>query len=130
MLKRIAPVARYAYAIVSWLFVASVVTQVFFAGYGILVKFGHWDLHVHFARLLIWPLLAMILFSLLGRLPRRTVLISIVLSALYVLQYLLIYLPGDFGLPILRALHPVNALAIFFAAVHNARRYRQHLAGE
>lgn len=63
----------------------------------------------------------MLASGLAGRLPRRMLGLTALLSLLYVMQWVSVYLPFALGVPELGALHAVNALAIFSIALHLAR---------
>lgn len=113
---------RVAYVIVAWVLVVMVVIQVFYAGVAVLVEPGNWQAHTNFGHLLSLPILLMALLSLLGWMPIRFFLLSLGLYVLYMLQYVLIYLPRQGALPAMAALHPVNALLILLTALYAARR--------
>lgn len=107
--------ARIFYAVLSSVFVACVLAQVFFAGMG---AFGaDWSWHqtfVHFLELL--PLL-MIPVAFVGRLPWGLRLLPFGLLVLVGVQYAF----ANFTVPA-AALHPVNALLIFLLSLFVARR--------
>ncbi len=112
---------RVAYLVVAWVFVAAVLIQVFFAGLMIFVSeeaytpihrdFGYW--------IGIFPL-ALLVLALLGRLPRRAILSTAVLFALYFLQTALPVIPALF----IAAFHTVVALLVFGLATVVAVRAR------
>jgi hypothetical protein len=114
--------ARMGYAVLAWVLVAMVFVQVFYAGMAVLVNPGDWGSHRSFGSMLSLPIMLMVLLSLAGRMPYRFFLSGLSLYALYVTQYLLLYLPGRFELPILCALHPVNALVILLTASSTAKQ--------
>lgn len=64
----------------------------------------------------------LVLFALLGRLPRRQIVMASILIQLYFLQFLLIELPGRFGVIAVSALHPVNAGIMLGLAIVLAHR--------
>ncbi len=107
--------ARIFYAVLSSVFVACVLAQVFFAGMG---AFGaDWSWHqtfVHFLELL--PLL-MIPVAFVGRLPWGLRLLPFGLLVLVGVQYAF----ANSTVPA-AALHPVNALLIFLLSLFVARR--------
>lgn len=121
MVQGIKTVARIGYAIAAWVLVAMVFIQVFYAGVAVLVSPGDWSAHRSFGSMVSLPVMLMALLSLAGRMPVRFFLLTLGLYALYMTQYLLIYLPGQFDLPVLSALHPVNALVILLSAIYAAR---------
>jgi hypothetical protein len=61
--------------------------------------------------------LAFLLLAWIGQLGRRSLWLSGLAFVLVVLQTFLITLPGTLGVPLLSALHPVNALVIFGLAL-------------
>lgn len=111
-------IARILFAGVAWLFLACVVVQVFLAG---LAVFGDNDFsrHREFGYMFGLLTLVMIVLSLAGRMPRRWVGGSALLLVLFALQSVFVLLRTSN--PTLAALHPVNALAIFWVAQGLAR---------
>lgn len=123
--------ARSVFAIFAWLFFAAVVYQVFLAGMGLLGD-GDMESHVGFGwtiPLFTFPLLIMVWPA---HLDRRTVGLTILLVVLTFIQTSLPQLRTD--APAVAALHPVNALAIFWVSLTIARRStviaREALAAE
>jgi hypothetical protein len=107
---------RLAYRVLAWLFALGVVAQVFLAGWAIFVDGTQWSLHTTFVGVL--ELLGVLLLALAfaGRLaPRRRWLTGGAVFLVY-LQYVTANVPGAPA-----ALHPVNALLIFWLAVFLAR---------
>src|SRR5918995_3816720 len=106
--------ARVGYTVLSSIFVACVLAQVFFAGMG---AFGaDWSLHltfVHFLELL--PLL-MASVAFVGRLSWGLRLVPLALLVLIGVQYAI----ANATVPT-AALHPVNALLIFWLSLLAAR---------
>lgn len=111
--------ARYALAGIAWLFLAGVVLQVFLAGIGLLGG-GDMEGHIGFGYML--PLGAILLAPIAAAAhpDRRTFRLSILLLVLTIVQPNLPLL-RDVS-PALAALHPVNALFIFWLALTVARR--------
>ena len=97
--------ARIGYAVLSSVFVACVLVQVFFAGMG---AFGaDWSLHLSFAHFLGLPPLLMAPMAFAGRLSWGLRLLPLGLLVLIGVQYAL----ANAAVPA-AALHPVNALLI------------------
>ena len=92
------------------LMLAAVVVQFYFAG---LAVFGvaDFDAHAVTGWSLILASILLLFLSALGRTGKSTMLLSGVVLATIVAQPLLAILPRD-TMPIIAALHPVNALAI------------------
>jgi hypothetical protein len=68
----------------------------------------------------------MLVLAAVGRLPRRTILLTVLLLGLSVLQTVLV----NVDVTEVEALHPVNALAIAFVASVLMRRSRDYLASK
>ena len=107
--------ARIFYAGLSSVFVACVLVQVFFAGVG---AFGaNWSWHLTFVHLLELLPLLMTPVAFFGRLPYGLRLLPLGLLVLTGAQYAF----ANSTVPA-AALHPVNALLIFWVSLHVARR--------
>jgi hypothetical protein len=98
---------RIVYRLGIYIFLAGLFLQLLFAGFGVFL--GSWDTHVSLGRPFGLVTVVLLIFALLGRLPARQVWLTALLIPLYVLQILLVYLPGRHGVIILSTLHPVNA---------------------
>jgi hypothetical protein len=111
---------RYALVGVAWLFLAAVVTQVYFAG---LMLFGHnggRDLHEGLGYSLGTFGVLFLGLPALARAGRRTIVLGVVLAVTTFFQPSLT-LARD-GAPLVAAFHPVNALLIFTLSAVIARR--------
>lgn len=109
------------------LFSTCIVVQVFFAGLAIMVSTSFIGTHKAFGYLVIWFPLVLLLLGLLGHLPRQINWLTALLMVLSFLQPVLIKVPQAIGLPVLSALHPVNALVIFTLPLFLSYRARQFL---
>jgi hypothetical protein len=112
-------IARVAFVAVASLFVVCLVVQVFLVGLDI---FAHVDVSIHrnFAYLYGWLTPVLVLLAGFAGAPKATRDLTIVLVVLFAVQ---VVLPSMRDVvPILAALHPVNALAIFAVAVTVAGR--------
>jgi hypothetical protein len=109
---------RGAYAVLAWLFLAAVVYQVFLAGMGLL---GGGDMQTHMGFGYLLPLFTIPLLAVAaGAHPdRRTFRLTILLLVLTWVQSMLP--PLRTTAPALAALHPVNALVIFWLSLTIAR---------
>lgn len=122
---------RLAFAILAWLFVGAVVVQVFFAGVG-LFGAGDMRLHVEFGWGVAYLPVLVLLLAWPARVGRRTVWLCLALFVMAsVVQPTLPGL-GD-QLPWVAALHPPNALLVFWIGLIVARRgtarYREAASG-
>jgi hypothetical protein len=115
------PLMRQVHAWLAWVFVASIVVQVFLAGLAIpqLGGNGSFATHRDFGYLIGLLTLLVLIAAVLARAGRRRILQAAGLLALYVVQSSLPYM--DPGLPAAAALHPVNALVMFGLGVLYAR---------
>jgi len=113
---------RIVYMVIVWGFIAGLLVQFFFAGLSIFVGPTWWDTHTAFGRGFGVTTVLLVLFALLGRLPRRQIVMASVLVPLYVLQILLIELPSRLGVIAVSALHPVNAAIMLGLAIVLAYR--------
>jgi hypothetical protein len=117
-------VPRVIYATLAVVFLLSVVVQVFLAGAGIFASASWLSSHGILGHVLpVIPLL-MVILGLVGKLPRTINWLTVLLLVLVYIQPWFIYLGRGVGTPLLAALHPVNALAIFALALYLLYRAR------
>jgi uncharacterized protein DUF6220 len=113
---------RYAHLVFAWLFLASLVYQVYLIG---LHLFAGTSTQAHIEFGYSWPgLLALLVLisAIAGRLPGRTIGWSAALFVDYIVQT---FLPGlRESSPGFAALHPVNALLLFWIAIVVIRHAR------
>jgi uncharacterized protein DUF6220 len=110
-------VMRLVHAVVAWIFVASIVVQVFLAGAAIanLGGSGDFTTHKEFGYSVVGLVsLAVLLTALGARAPRRDIGISFGLLLLYIVQTILPNAKASY--PAVAALHPVNAMLLFVLA--------------
>jgi hypothetical protein len=117
--------ARVLFYGLTVLFLVGVVVQFFLAG---LTVFGGTSIESHrvLGFVLAAAALLLIIFALVGRLPRKTVLLTVLLLGLSILQSVL----ANIGIDEVAALHPVNALVIAFVAYALMQRSRNYLASK
>jgi uncharacterized protein DUF6220 len=117
--------ARVLFYGLTVLFLVGVVVQFFLAG---LYVFGSTSIESHrvLGFILAAAPLLLIVLALVGRLPRRTVLLTVLLLGLSVLQSIL----ANVDIDEVGALHPVNALVIAFVAYGLMQRSRNYLASK
>ena len=113
--------ARRVHPWLAWLFVASVLVQVFLAGLPIFGATDGFGLHIEFGYTVMGLMtLGVLLTAVAGGLPRREIGLSLLLLVLYVVQTALP--AARASAPILAALHPVNAIVLFALGTIIARR--------
>lgn len=113
---------RRVHAGAAWLFVAAIVVQVFLAGAAMtqLGGSGAFASHSDFGYSAVGlAALAVVVTAVIARAGRRAILISVGLLALYVVQTSLPLARAS--IPVVAALHPVNALLLFIGAAWYAR---------
>src|SRR5215467_13895953 len=93
--SRFTHVMRIVYRIGIYIFLAGLFLQLLFAGFGAFL--GSWGTHVSFGRPFGVITVALLVLALLGRLPARQVWLTALFIPLYVLQILLVSLPGRHG---------------------------------
>ena len=112
-------VRRVPFAATAWLFVAGVVAQVTLAGTA-LFELSDWTVHTGLG----WglPLVAILVLALafVARADRRTLWLTLALTVSANVQPSLAEVRSV--APLVAALHPVNALLVFWLAVVVARR--------
>jgi hypothetical protein len=113
-------VLKRLHGAVAWLFVGTIVVQVFLAGTAIAQLGGSNDFSTHreFGYTIVGlAALAVVVTAVLARAGRQAIGISLGLLVLYIIQTILPNVTG-----VVAALHPVNALLLFALAVWYARR--------
>jgi hypothetical protein len=111
------------HALVAWLFVATIVIQVFLAGAAIanLGGTGAFGTHIEFGYTWIGiAVLVLLVTAFLARRPRREMGYVAAILVLYIVQTMLPL--AKESIPAIAALHPVNALFLFGVAAWYARR--------
>jgi len=115
--------ARFGYLAAAWVFVASVIVQVFLAGMALLGGTPSFRTHVDFGYSAIWVVAILLpIFALVARLPRADIGLSFLLLGLYIPQCLLPPIAKAGGPGFIAALHPVNSLLLFALGVTIGRR--------
>ncbi len=109
--------ARVAQIWLTWLFLAALAVQFFFAGAGAFGATG-WDLHEVFGFFLT---IASVALLVVAAIARRLLVLSAAVVALMVVQLLLANLGQDAS-PWVGAIHGVNALVVFGVAMMIALR--------
>jgi putative tricarboxylic transport membrane protein len=109
--------ARRGYLALAWVFAGCVAVQVFLAGMATFVDAARWPWHTSFIHAFEFLPLLMLPIAFLARVPAAMRWLTGALFALIWLQYLTANIGG-----IPSAFHPVNALVIFWVAVHLGQR--------
>ena len=118
--------ARRAFPWLAWLYVASLLIQVFLAGLAVFVDSATFAVHVDFGRIVVGLLsLFLPIVAWLGRLPLVRLAAGVLLF--YLFQTGLPEVRASY--PVVAALHPVFALVLFWLAVRLAGQAR-HTAPE
>jgi hypothetical protein len=111
--------ARRAHSIVTAIFAACAVIQVFLAGLGVFDDPRAFITHREFGYLFGWLTLVVLVLAVAGRLPRRITGMSVLLLVLFALQSVFVALRVE--IPAVAALHPLNGFAILGLAAVTAR---------
>jgi hypothetical protein len=109
-----------AFPILAWAYVAALAIQVFFAGLYVFAGASNIELHRNMAHVI--GLLSFLLIgaTFVGRVPEKRLVFGVL--GLLVVQGMLVHLNQWFGLSVIAALHPVNALVLTYAALTLAKR--------
>jgi hypothetical protein len=121
--------ARQAHLAAAWLFAAGVLLQGYLAGAALAQLGGNGDFATHIAvgyTVMGIIAAAVLLFALLGRLPRAHVGWSVLLFVLYFVQTSLPYARSS--VPAIAALHPATAMLLLVLAIVIAIRARRFLS--
>ena len=118
MVRRIA--RTRAFPVLAWGYLAALAVQVFFAGMYIFVGASNIELHRNMAHIIGITQALLILSVFVGRVPERRA--SFALLGLLILQGMLVHMGQWFGLWIIAAFHPVNALVLTYASFSLAKR--------
>jgi hypothetical protein len=123
-------IIRSIYRVLAWSFVVGLVIQVYLAGLGVFqfrnFSYGEdgvrsfYGLHIEFGWLLGMVALLLLVLAFAARYPRGTVGRAAGLFLLMVVQSLILYINSDSAL--IRAFHPVNAIAVGWLSLSLARQ--------
>jgi hypothetical protein len=112
-------IARTGLAIVTWLFVACILVQIFLAGLGVFDDPASFVTHRDFGYVFGWLTLVMLVLAIVGRVPRRLLALVGLTLVLFALQSVFVALRTDY--PAVAALHPVNGFVLLLVAIVIAR---------
>jgi hypothetical protein len=111
----------------AWLYVVSLLIQVFLAGLAVFVDPATFRIHVDFGRIAVGLLTLLLpIVAWLGRLPSFRLAVGVLLF--YLLQTGLPEVRASY--PVVAALHPVLALILFWLAVRLVSQARRHAPAE
>ncbi|CAN5846034.1 hypothetical protein BH23CHL8_BH23CHL8_21350 [soil metagenome] len=108
-----------AFLVVSALFVACVVLQLFLAGLGVFESAGAFLTHRDFGYAFGWLALLMLILFIVGRLPRRQLVMVLGIIVAFAFQSVFIALRTD--APVIAALHPLNGVLILLLGLEVTR---------
>jgi heme A synthase len=109
-----------AFPVIAWAYLAALTVQVFFAGMFVFVGPGNIELHRNMAHVIGLLTILLIASAFVGRVPEKRLVFGIL--GLLVVQGMLVHLNQWFGLSVIAALHPVNALVLSYASLSLAKR--------
>lgn len=109
------------FPVVSFLYVAAIGLQIFFAGLYVFVGAANIELHKTFAHAFIVLSVLMFAAAFIGQVDGRAKRLTFGLFGLLVVQGMLVHVGQWFGLWTISALHPVNAMVMAYVSVTLAR---------
>jgi hypothetical protein len=112
-------IARTIHLVVSWLFVAGLIAQVFLAGLGVFSSAASFATHRDVGYSLSVIPIVILVAGLLGGLGRRLGLLAALEFGLFILQSVFVAMRSS--APAVAALHPVNGFLILLLAIIIAR---------
>ena len=120
-------VARYIYVGAAWLALAGVLIAILLAGFALFVNRPYWQTHIDVGWGSELPLLLLILAGIAGWIPRRLAGWLVAVIVLHVVQTALPALKEN--LPLIAALHPLNASLLGWLSLAHARKAQELLLG-
>jgi Family of unknown function (DUF6220) len=115
-----------AFPILAWAYVVALAVQVFFAGMFVFVGASNIELHRNMAHVIGLLTVLLIASVFVGRVPEKRLTFGVL--GLLVVQGMLVHVDQWFGLSMVAALHPVNALVLTYASLSLAQRSRAYWA--
>jgi len=109
-----------ALPVLAWTFLVGLGIQIFFAGMYVFVGASNIELHRNFAHVLLATSVLLTLAVFIGRVPQKRLLFIVL--GLFTLQGMLVHVNQWFGLSMVAALHPVNAMVMAYATLSFAKR--------
>jgi len=112
-------IGRNVYLVLSWVFVAGLLVQVFLAGRGVFDNPLQFSTHRDFGYTLSIVPVLMLVVGLIARVGRRLTVFAIVAFVMFILQS--VFVAARESSPMIAALHPVNGFLILLVAIEMAR---------
>lgn len=109
-----------AFPVLAWAYLGALVVQVFFAGMFVFVGASSIELHRTMAHVIAVVSTLTVIAAFVGRVPEKRLVFGVV--GLLIVQGMLVHLNQWFGLSMVAALHPVNALFLTYASFVLAKR--------
>jgi hypothetical protein len=109
---------RYGYVLFAGIFVVCVLIQVYIAGMAVFIDPANWELHTTFIHVFELLPIIMLVLAFAGQLPRRLKWLPAGLFLLIIVQYAT---AEGFSDSLVAAIHPVNALVIFWIGIITTR---------
>jgi hypothetical protein len=109
-----------AFPILAWFYLLALGIQVFFAGMYVFVGASNIELHRNMAHVIGITHALLFLAAVIGRVPEKRAVLG--LFGLLIVQGMLVHMGQWFGLWLIAAFHPVNALVLTYASYTLARR--------
>lgn len=113
-------VRRRVFPILAWTYLVALGVQIFFAGLYVFVGANNIELHRNMAHAIGITHALLFAAAVVGRVPEKRAVA--VLLGLLVVQGMLVHMGQWFGLWVIAALHPVNAVVLSYAAYQLAKR--------
>jgi hypothetical protein len=114
------------FPILAWAYLAALAIQVFFAGMFVFVGASNIELHRNMAHVIGALTALLIIAAFVGRVPQKRLVFGVL--GLLVVQGMLVHMGQWFGLTMIAALHPVNALVLTYASFTLAKRSNAYWA--
>ncbi len=115
-------IARRSFPVLAWGYVAALGVQVFFAGMYVFAGARNIELHKNFAHVIGIMTILLVLSAFVGRVERTDKRLTLAVVGLLFMQGGLVHVHQLFNMPLVAALHPVNALVLTWVSVTLARR--------
>jgi hypothetical protein len=112
-------VGQNIYVLLTWLFVAGLLVQVFLAGLGVFDNPTQFETHRSFGFTLSVLPIALLVVGLVSGFGRRLAVFAVVAFVLFILQS--VFVLARESQPMIAALHPVNGFLILVIAIEMAR---------